>query len=165
MPVAKKLPAAKMVHAVAKPKRTPMVPTLVTSVSRLDVEPTIIVQKPKNFVTTKQTNATELTVLHILIVTKRMVSKNVKLTNVSKLIVTPTNTVVTWASAKQTHAQLSNARPMVTVPLHQSVETKSVKPSDVQITKTVTILTSHIAREISVSQCQEFWTLSTKLIK
>merc|ERR1712003_123707 len=43
---------------VAKPKRTQMVPTLVTNVSRLNAEPTITVQKQKNFVTMKPTNVT-----------------------------------------------------------------------------------------------------------
>merc|ERR1712003_592488 len=52
MPVAKKLQVAKMVPAVVKPKRTLMVPTLVTNVSRLNVEPMITVRKQKNFVTT-----------------------------------------------------------------------------------------------------------------
>ena len=126
MPVAKKLLVAKMVHAVAKLKRTPTVPTLVTNVSKLNAEPTITVQRPKNFVTTTPTLVTEFNVHHKITVVKTMVIKNVKPTNVKRLTASPTPIAVTKVSALPTNASLLTARPMVTVSLDQFAEIKLV---------------------------------------
>merc|ERR1712176_1678804 len=138
MPVAKKLLVAKMVPAVVKLKRTQMVPTLVTNVSRLNVEPTITVQKQKNFVTMKPTNVTKLIAHHTLTVIKRMVTKNVLPTTVKRLVASLMRTAVPWLSVKPINVSMFNARP------------------------TVMILKSYTVRETSVFQCQESWTLSTK---
>ena len=124
--VVKKLLVAKMVPAVAKPKRTLMVPTLVTNVSRLNAEPTNTVQKQKNFVTTKPTNVTKLIAHHTLTVTKRMVTKNVLPTTVKKLIASPMHIAVPWLSVKPINASTFNARPTVIVHLDQFVEIKNV---------------------------------------
>ena len=124
--VVKKLLVAKMVPAVAKPKRTLMVPTLETNVSRLNVEPTNTVQKQKNFVTTKPTNVTKLIAHHTLTVTKRMVTKNVLPTTVKKLIASPMHIAVPWLSVKPINASTFNARPTVIVHLDQFVEIKNV---------------------------------------
>merc|ERR1712176_827531 len=117
---------AKMVHAVAKPKRTQMVPTLVTNVSRLNAEPTITVQKQKNFVTMKPTNVTKLTAHHTLTVIKRMVTKNVLPTTVKRLVVSPMHIAVPWLSVKPINVSMFNARPTVIVHLDQFVEIKNV---------------------------------------
>jgi len=125
-PVAKKLLVAKMVPAVAKPKRTLMVPTLVTNVSRLNAEPTITVQKQKNFVTTKPTNVTKLTAHHTPTVIKRMVTKNVLPTTVKRLVASPMHIAVPWLSVKPINASMFNVRPTVIVHLDQFVEIKNV---------------------------------------
>merc|ERR1712176_1476064 len=125
-PVAKKLLDAKMVHAVAKPKRTQMVPTLVTNVSRLNAEPTITVQKQKNFVTMKPTNVTKLIAHHTLTVIKRMVTKNVLPTTVKRLVASLMHIVVPWLSVKPINVSMFNARPTVIVHLDQFVEIKNV---------------------------------------
>merc|ERR1712227_849598 len=125
-PVAKKLLVAKMVPAVAKPKRTLMVPTLVTNESRLNAEPTITVQKQKNFVTTKPTNVTKLTAHHTPTVIKRMVTKNVLPTTVKRLVASPMHIAVPWLSAKPINASMFNVRPTVIVHLDQFVEIKNV---------------------------------------
>ena len=126
MPVAKKLLVAKMVHAVAKPKRTPTGPTLVTNVSKLNAEPTITVQRPKNFVTTTPTHVTKFNVHHKITVIKRMVIKDVKPTNVKRSTASPMPIAVKKVSALPTNASLLTARPMVTVSLDQSAEIKHV---------------------------------------
>jgi len=127
MLVAKKLLVAKTVPAVVNSKRMLMVPTLVTNVSKLNAEPTITVQKQKNFATMKPTNVKELIAHHMIIVIKRMVTKNVLRTNASKLVALPMHIAVLWLSAKQTNASMFNARPMVTVHLDQSVKINNVQ--------------------------------------
>merc|ERR1711893_207289 len=107
-------------------KRTPTVPTLVTNVSRLNAEPMIIVQRPKNFVTTTPTLVTEFNVHHKITVVKTMVTKNVKPTNVKRLTASLTPIAVTKVSALPTNASLLTARPMVTVSLDQFAEIKLV---------------------------------------
>ena len=125
-PVAKTLLVAKMVPAVAKLKRTLTVPTLVTNVSRLNAEPTITVQKQKNFVTMKPTNVTKLTAHHTLTVIKRMVTKNVLPTTVKRLVASPMHIVVPWLFVKPINVSMFNARPTVIVHLDQFVEIKNV---------------------------------------
>lgn len=163
MPAVKKLLVAKMVPAVANSKQTKMVPTLVTNVSRSNAEPTITVQKQKNSVIMKPTNVKRLIAHLILTVIKRMVIKNVLPTSVKRLVASPIHIAATWLSVKLTNVSLFNARPTAIAHLVQSVETKNVSQLAVQIIPTVMILPSHTVREISVFQCQESWTLSTKL--
>jgi hypothetical protein len=124
------LPAARTVNADVKPKRSLMMreisSTTVINVSHTNAEPTTIVQKPKNYVTTKLTNAKKLIVLVMTTVVRKMAIANVRRTSASRLIVSQMHSVVISQCAWVTHVMMLTARPMATVSPETSAKTRHV---------------------------------------